>query len=647
MCFVVRIVLDQIPDEKGGVYGMELADTVIIQDGVAELKTKAARKPSEIFYEIEETPEEAEELPVRNLSKITRQGMADTSMVSREAQREDELKKLLLELHAEFIAAGGKKGIQTSTEELRVYEIGRLSFGELHPFSATDRLPPPEAKGNLYIQTDKKVAWLPLFGNLTPFHICTISKVDVRMEGDRYILVITFHTLQEANVGYKLNRTKVFLKELNYASSSDIFTDFKLQIQAVHQRIKNEDAARKRNATTALTGKLVLGKILGLPQVKLRPPISVGRQNKGCVGNLELHQNGLRFSHLGGAPIDITFDNIKHVIFQPSIQEICVIYHITLKKAIEVGRKSTAELQFVAEVMESSESATGARRSHQEEIDAELRDETRARETNKQFITFARAVEEQSKIKTQLPTSKFFFDGVHTRSMVKFRGSSEVLWAISDWPAFTQAVSEVEVASFERVIPGGSTFDLTLVMKDYTKPVVTINSIPRQFLDILKDWCLVARLYYMETTVNPNWKVTLKDIQDDTEWDPWLSGAGWSVLNDDADEEDEETDSDSTYYEEDDDESDESDESSWLEDEESDVSTEEQDSSDASWDELEQEAEEQDRRRNYSDDDDDRPKKSKRNESNTPRAVAVPPRHIPMKTNSFGKMAVPPPSRRF
>ncbi|CCW59526.1 unnamed protein product [Phytomonas sp. EM1] len=647
MCFVVRVILDQVPDRNGGFYGMELADTVIIRDGVAELKTKAARKPSEILYEIEETAEETGEQATRNLSKITRQGMNDTAIVPREAQREDELKKLLLELHAEFIAAGGKKGAQTSTEELRVYEIGRLSFGELHPFSATDRVPPAEAKGNIYIQTDKKIAWLPLFGNLTPFHVCTISKVDVRMEGDRYIMVITFHTLQEANVGYKLNRTKVFLKELNYASSSDIFTEVKLQIQAVQQRIKNEDAARKRNATTAVTGKLVIGKILGLPQVKLRPPINIGRQNKGCVGNLELHQNGLRFSHLGGTPIDVTFDNIKHVIFQPSIQEICVIYHITLNKPIEVGRKNATELQFVAEVMESSEAATGTRRSHQEEIEAELRDENRARETNKQFITFARAVEGQSKIKTQLPISKFFFDGVHTRSMVKFRGSNEVLWAISDWPAFTQAVSEVEVVSFERVIPGGSTFDMTLVMKDYSKPVTTINSIPRQFLDILKDWCLSARLYYMETTVNPNWKVTLKDIRDDSEWDPWLPGAGWSVLNDEADEEDEETDSDSTYYEEEDEESDDSDESSWLEDEESDVPTEDEDSSDASWDELEQKAEEHDRKRHYSDNDEERPKKTRRNDANPPRAATVPPRHVPVKTNPFGKTAVPPPSRRF
>lgn len=653
MCFVIRAVLERVPDGRDGFYDMELADTVVVRGGVAELKTKVARKPSDILYE-DANQAEAFEPQSRDLSKITRQGVSDTVIMSREAQRDEELKKLLRELHSELLSAGGKKGAQSSTEEYHVYDIGRLALGEVQPFSPAEHLPPPECQKGIFVQVEKKVAWFPICGVATPFHISTISKTDVKAEGSRFTLCVSFHALQEANISYKLNRTKVFLKELNYASSKDVFTEVQIAIQGVQQRIKNEDAVRKRNATSAGSGKLiVVPNALRLPQIKMRPPIVVGRQNKGCVGNLELHQNGLRFSFLGGAPVDLLFDNVKHVIFQPAVNSISVIYHVTLKKPIELGRKSATEIQFVAEVMESSEAASGVRRSYEEEVNAEERDEARVRETNKQFITFARAVEEKSKIKTQLPTSKFAFDGVHTRAMTTFKGSREVLWAISDWPAFTQSVEEVEVVSFERVVPGGSTFDMSLIMKDYNKPVITVSSIPKAHFDILKDWCLAARLYYMESTVNPNWRVTMKEIRDDPEWDPWQPGAGWSVLNNEAnDEEDEEnTDTesdDSTYYEEEDEESSDSDDSSWLEDEESDVDSDSDDdgsSSVASWDELEKKAQEQDRKRHFSDDDEDRPQRRRRTEATSAPAPPLPPRpgKAPM---AYGKSAVPPP-RRF
>ncbi|KAK7197668.1 transcription factor-like protein [Novymonas esmeraldas] len=666
MSFVTRIVLESIPSPDGGsAFDVELTDTVVVRGGVAELKTKVARKLGEVLYEdLGETAAasaETEQQVQRNLSKITRQGQSETVVLSREAQREQELRQLLAELHAEFIAAGGKKGTQTSTEEYRACDVGRLSFGELNPYKPEDRLPPPESKSGIFVQTDKKVVWLPVCGRAVPFHVSTVSKVDVKTEGDKYSMTVAFHAMQEANVGYKLNRTKVFVKELAYSSARDAFTDAQIAIQGIQQRIKNEDAARKRALTSASTGKLtVTPNPLRLPTVKIRPPItSTNRQNKGCVGNLELHANGLRFSFLGGVPVDMLFDNVRHVIFQPAVKTIYVIYHVTMKKPIEINRKSVSEIQFVAEVMESSELASGARRSFEEEVQAEERDEMRIRQTNKQFITFAHAVEERSKIKTQLPTNQFSFDGVHARSMTTFKGNREVLWAISDTPAFTQSVEDVEVVSFERVIPGGATFDMSLILKDYSKPVLTISSIARNSLEHIKDWCLSARLYYMETTVNPNWRVTMKDIRDDPDWNPWLRGEGWSVLNNETnDEEDEEDgddddDSDSTYYEDEDEESSDSDDSSWLEDEESDVASDSDasdESSAASWDELERRATAKDRQSRFSDDDDDRPRKRPRTAAAAAPAPPTPPATRPSKTpiNMTGRGgAAIPPARRF
>ncbi|KPA80256.1 transcription factor-like protein [Leptomonas pyrrhocoris] len=672
MSFVTRVVLEGVAsDGAEDTFDVELTDTVVVHNGVAELKTKVARKVEEILYEdLEDTAGDedaaASAQAQRNLSKITRQGQSETVILSREAQREQQLRQLLSELHEEFLAAGGKKGSQTSTEEYRTCDVGRLAFGELNPYKPDDRLPPQEGKNGIVVQTDKKVVWLPVCGRPVSFHISTINKVDVKAEGDKYTMTVTFHSMQESNVGYKMNRTKVFVKELTYSSTRDVFTDAQIAIQGVQQRIKNEDAARKRALTSASSGRLTLApNPLRLPTVKIRPPItSSSRQNKGCVGNLELHANGLRFSFLGGVPVDMLFDNIKHVIFQPAVKSIYVIYHVTLKKPIEINRKSVTEIQFVAEVMESSELASGVRRSYEEELQAEERDEERIKQTNKQFITFAYAVEERSKIRTQLPTSQFAFDGVHARSMTTFKASREVLWAITDIPAFTQSAEDIEVVSFERVIPGGATFDMSFILKDYNKPVVTISSIPRNSLENIKDWCLSARLYYMETTVNPNWRVTMKDIREDPDWDPWLRGEGWSVLNNETnDEEDEEggdadsdSDSDSTYYEDEDEdeESSDSDDSSWLEDEESDVDADSDasdDSSDADWDELERKAAAKDRAHRYSDDDEDRPRKRARtaaahsSSSAPPAAPASRPTKMPINMGPRGTGV--PPARRF
>uniref|UniRef100_A0A0A9W3Z9 FACT complex subunit SPT16 middle domain-containing protein n=1 Tax=Lygus hesperus TaxID=30085 RepID=A0A0A9W3Z9_LYGHE len=100
-------------------------------------------------------------------------------------------------------------------------------------------------------------------------------------------MTVIFHSLQEANIGYKLNRTKVFLKELTYSSTQDVFSEVQSAVQACQQRIKNDDVARKREVSTAGFHKLTLiPNALRLPQVKMRPPISVGRLSKTCVGNL-------------------------------------------------------------------------------------------------------------------------------------------------------------------------------------------------------------------------------------------------------------------------------------------------------------------------------------------------------------------------
>lgn len=49
-------------------------------------------------------------------------------------------------------------------------------------------------------------------------------------------------------------------------------------------------------------------------------------------------------------------------------------------------------------------------------------------------------------------------------------------------------LSEIEVASLERVQYGLKQFDLVLIFKDFTKPPLHINSIQSSQLDDVKNW---------------------------------------------------------------------------------------------------------------------------------------------------------------
>lgn len=71
---------------------------------------------------------------------------------------------------------------------------------------------------------------------------------------------------------------------------------------------------------------------------------------KKTTGNLEIHQNGVRFTSQKGHNIDITFSNVKHAFFQPCPDdELTVIIHFNLKTPIMVGTRKVQDVQFFKE----------------------------------------------------------------------------------------------------------------------------------------------------------------------------------------------------------------------------------------------------------------------------------------------------------
>lgn len=102
---------------------------------------------------------------------------------------------------------------------------------------------------------------------------------------------------------------------------------------------EQEDNQRQDNQSLPIEDLILTkGKKEVLENLVIRPNIV----SKKTIGNLEIHQNGVRFTSQKGHNIDVTFSNIKHAFFQPCADdELIVIIHFNLKTPILVGTKKT------------------------------------------------------------------------------------------------------------------------------------------------------------------------------------------------------------------------------------------------------------------------------------------------------------------
>ena len=74
------------------------------------------------------------------------------------------------------------------------------------------------------------------------------------------------------------------------------------------------------------------------------------------------------------------------------------------------------------------------------------------------------------------------------RTNVRIQPTTECLVHLSDPPFLVVTLSDIEIASLERVQWGLKQFDMVLIFKDFTKTPLHINSIPTAQLDDVKNW---------------------------------------------------------------------------------------------------------------------------------------------------------------
>jgi nucleosome binding factor SPN SPT16 subunit len=97
-------------------------------------------------------------------------------------------------------------------------------------------------------------------------------------------------------------------------------------------------------------------------------------------------------------------------------------------------------------------------------------------------------------LEVDIPFRELEFEGVPFRTNVKLQPTTDCLVHLFDPPFLVVTLSEIEIASLERVQFGLKQFDLIFIFNDFSRTPQHINSIPTKQLDSVKEWleCVVC-----------------------------------------------------------------------------------------------------------------------------------------------------------
>ena len=342
-----------------------------------------------------------------------------------------------------------------------------------------------------------------------------------------------------------------------------------------------------------------------LENVFVRP----GLDGKRIAGEVEIHQNGIRYRDHRGNNIDILFGNVRHLFFQPCTHELIVIIHVHLRNPIMIGKKKAKDVQFYREATDMQFDETGNRkRKHrmhdEEEFEQEQEERRRRAALDKEFKNFAEKVQsagQEEGIGVDIPFRDLGFNGVPNRSNVLMQPTTDCLIQLTEPPFTVITLDEIELAHLERVQFGLKNFDMVLVFKDFHRPPAHVNTIPVESLESVKDWLNSVDIPYTEGALNLNWPSIMKTVIADPH--EFFVVGGWSFLGGDSDDDDQSEEEEESAFEMSDGElavSEESseDESEFDDDASADASADASDddaSAGEDWDELEKKAKRKDR----------------------------------------------------
>ncbi|MCJ1348492.1 FACT complex subunit spt16 [Peltigera leucophlebia] len=625
-------------DKKNKIYSLFIADTIRIRRDTDPANfTNAASSDlgaTSFFFKDDEEEEPAAKSKTKKDPKVgavAASNITKTKLRAERANQADEGAEARRKEHQKELAAKKQQEGMAMYSETVGDENGVAlkKFKKFESYKRDNQFPSKVKDLIIVIDVKSSTVVLPIMGRPVPFHINAIKNASKSDEGDSAFLRINFLSPGQG-VGRKDDQpfedaTAHFVRSLTFRSKdADRMQDIAQQITDLRKNSVRREQEKKELEDVVEQDKLTEirnRKPHRLENVFVRP----ATDGKRMSGEVEIHQNGLRYRDPRGSNIDVLFSNVKHLFFQPSTHELIVIIHVHLKNPIMIGKKKAKDVQFYREATDMQFDETGNRkRKHrygdEEEFEQEQEERRRRALLDKQFKAFAEKVQaagQDDVAGVDIPFRELGFNGVPNRSNVLCQPTTDCLVQLTEPPFTVITLEELEVVHLERVQFGLKNFDMVCVFKDFHRPPVHINNIPVESLESVKEWLDSVNIAYSEGPLNLNWGTIMKTILADTH--QFFADGGWSFLSTESDDEGEEEEEEESAFEMSDSEvaasEDSSEDDSDFDDDasadEGDASLDE-DSGGEDWDELEKKASRKDREGGLDDDEEDKKKHRKR-----------------------------------
>lgn len=607
-------------DKRSSTYALAISDTIRVTTGETVVFTKdAPTDPDSTSFFFKE---EEEEKPATTKAKkdsrvgaVASQGVTKTRLRAERATNQDAEKEAARREHQKDLHArkqrdglekyGKDTGSLNGTEEKK--------FKRFESYKRDNQFPPRVKDLVICVDQKNQTIVLPIMGRPVPFHINTVKNASRTDENQFTYLRINFLSPGQG-VGRKDDQpfedpNAHFVRSLTFRSKdTDRMDEISQQIAELKKSTVRREQEKKEMEDVVEQDKLT--------EIRNRRPhrmetifLRPGLEGKRLAGALEIHQNGLRYQHPGGQKVDVLFSNVKHLFFQPCDHELIVIIHVHLVNPILVGKKKTRDVQFYREATEMQFDETGNRkRKHrygdEEEFEAEQEERRRRAQLNREFKLFAERISDAGRsenLSVDIPFRELGFNGVPVRSSVLVQPTTDCLVQLTEPPFLVITLSDIEVVHLERVQFGLKNFDMVLVLHDFQRAPIHVNTIPVENLDAVKDWLDSVDIPYSEGPLNLNWAMIMKAVVADPH--AFFGDGGWSFLSTESDDEAGSEESEESAFEISDSEvaelsGEESEDDSDF-DEDASAEASEEEASDVSegedWDELEKKAEAKDK----------------------------------------------------
>ncbi|KIL69574.1 hypothetical protein M378DRAFT_7423 [Amanita muscaria Koide BX008] len=542
-----------LEDDNGQKYALHLVDTIKVDSSKSIFLTEPMRSTKDTLFFLN-TEEDVEEEKPRKKSQAngsplkqktvggkvlrnqTRRAAQDEVHLTASVKLAEHQRELHDKLQTEGLNKYSEDGGGASGKEGKGWKKFQSYKGEA-------ALPTEVEKLRIFVDRKAQTVILPIHGYAVPSHINTIKNASKSDEGEYTYLRINFQTPGQLT-GKKEDTPfedpdATFIRSVSYRSpDAHRFDNICKQITELKKEANKREQQKKEMADVIEQGSLV--EIKGrrphkLPEVFVRPALD----GKRFPGEVEIHQNGVRYVSYGQQKIDILFNNVKHLFFQPCDHELLVIIHMHLRAPIMIGKKKTFDVQFFREATDVQFDETGnrkrkARYGDEDEIEMEQQERRRRAILNKEVKAFAEKIAEAGSTslgdahELDIPFRELSFEGVPFRTSVRLQPTTECLVHLTDTPFLVVTLADIEIASLERVQYGLRQFDLVLIFKDFTKPPLHINSIPSAQMDDVKNWLDSVDIPMSEGPVNLNWGPIMKHINDSPY--EFFQQGGWSFL---------------------------------------------------------------------------------------------------------------------